>query len=134
MYGVLCEKKCRVTAPPIVRPAAWYSSGSSVHAACPTLAPRVHSLAEQCLFPSVHCRRVIGWAVSTKPDADLAIETLDMAYEYRDKPQLALFLSDQGSPVRQSPIPATTLALPDAAEYESPMERVFRSLKSERIP
>ncbi|AVJ91706.1 hypothetical protein PA15_0317810 [Pseudomonas aeruginosa HB15] len=77
---------------------------------------------------------MIGWAVSTKPDADLAIETLDMAYEYRDKPQLALFLSDQGSPVRQSPIPATTLALPDAAEYESPMERVFRSLKSERIP
>lgn len=74
-----------------------------------------------------------GWAVSAKPDADLAIKALDMAYDHRDKPQLALFHSDQG-PVRQSPIPATTLALPDAAEYESPIERLFRSLKSERIP
>ncbi len=75
----------------------------------------------------------IGWAVSAKPDADLAVKALDMAYEHRNKPQLALFHSDQGSPVRQAPIPATTLALPDAAEYESPMERLFRSLKSEQI-
>ncbi len=75
----------------------------------------------------------IGWAVSAKPDTDLAVKALDMAYEHRNKPQLALFHSDQGSPVRQAPIPATTLALPDAAEYESPMERLFRSLKSEQI-
>ncbi len=57
-----------------------------------------------------------------------------MAYEHRDKPQLALFHSDQGNPVHQSRIPATTLALPDAAEYESSMERRFQSLRSERIP
>ncbi len=82
----------------------------------------------------MHCRGGgIGWAVSAKPDADLAVKALDMAYEHRNKPQLALFHSDQGSPVRQAPIPATTLALPDAAEYESPMERLFRSLKSEQI-
>lgn len=72
--------------------------------------------------------------VSAKPDAELVIKALDMPYEHRDKPQLALFHSDQGNPVHQSPIPATTLALPDAAEYESPMEHLFRSLRSERIP
>lgn len=83
----------------------------------------------------MHCRggSGIGWAVSAKPDTDLAVKALDMAYEHRNKPQLTLFHSDQGSPVRQAPIPATTLALPDAAEYESPMERLFRSLKSEQI-
>lgn len=42
-------------------------------------------------------RRVVGWAFSAKPDADLVIKALDMAYEQRDRPQSVLFHSDQGS-------------------------------------
>ncbi len=42
-------------------------------------------------------RRVIGWAFSAKPDAELVIKALDMAYEQRGKPQQVLFHSDQGS-------------------------------------
>ena len=41
-------------------------------------------------------RRVVGWALSGKPDADLVIKALDMAYEQRGKPQGLLFHSDQG--------------------------------------
>ena len=45
----------------------------------------------------LHTRRVIGWALSAKPDAELVIKALDMAYEQRGKPQQVLFHSDQGS-------------------------------------
>lgn len=41
--------------------------------------------------------RVVGWAFSSKPDADLVIKALDMAYEQRSRPQNVLFHSDQGS-------------------------------------
>ncbi|WP_122384283.1 IS3 family transposase, partial [Pseudomonas savastanoi] len=39
-------------------------------------------------------RRVVGWALSSKPDTDLVIKALDMAYEQRGKPQCLLFHSD----------------------------------------
>jgi putative transposase len=39
-------------------------------------------------------RRVIGWAFSSTPDADLVIKALDMAYEQRGRPQNVLFHSD----------------------------------------
>ncbi len=39
-------------------------------------------------------RRVVGWALSEKPDADLVIKALDMAYEQRGMPQGLLFHSD----------------------------------------
>jgi putative transposase len=45
----------------------------------------------------LHTRRVVGWAFSAKPDAELVIKTLDMAYEQRGQPQQVLFHSDQGS-------------------------------------
>ena len=45
----------------------------------------------------LHARRVIGWAFSAKPDAELVIKALDIAYEQRGKPQQVLFHSDQGS-------------------------------------
>ncbi len=70
----------------------------------------------------LHTRRVIGWAFSAKPDAELVIKALDMAYEQRGRPQQVLFHSDQGQPVRQPPVSATALALSDAAEHESPRE------------
>ena len=42
-------------------------------------------------------RRVVGWALSTRPDAELAMKALDMAYEQRGKPEGVMFHSDQGS-------------------------------------
>ncbi len=49
---------------------------------------------------NLFARRVVGWALSNKPDSDLVIKALDMAYEQRGKPQGMLFHSDQG-PVQQ---------------------------------
>jgi hypothetical protein len=45
----------------------------------------------------LYARRVIGWSLSKRPDAELAARALDMAYEQRRKPQNVLFHSDQGS-------------------------------------
>ena len=39
-------------------------------------------------------RRVVGWALSEKPDAELVIKALDMAYEQRGRPSDLLFHSD----------------------------------------
>lgn len=87
-------------------------------------------------------RRVIGWALSFKPDAELVIKVLDMVYEQRGKPQKVLFHSDQGSQF------ASRLFRQRLWRYRmeqsmsrrgncwdnSPMERLFHSLKSEWIP
>lgn len=67
----------------------------------------------------LHVRRVTGWALSCKPDAELAVRALDMAYEQRGRPQQVMFHSDQGSPICQPLVPAAAVALPDAAEHES---------------
>lgn len=45
----------------------------------------------------LHTRRVVGWAMSDKPDAELAIKALKMAYQQRGCPSGVLFHSDQGS-------------------------------------
>ncbi|QUE72671.1 IS3 family transposase [Pseudomonas aeruginosa] len=90
----------------------------------------------------LHTRRVIGWAFSAKPDAELVINALDMAYEQRGRPQQVLFHSDQGSQY------ASRLFRQRLWRYRmqqsmsrrgncwdnSPMERLFRSLKSEWVP
>ncbi|EFW85758.1 ISPsy24, transposase orfB [Pseudomonas savastanoi pv. glycinea str. race 4] len=87
-------------------------------------------------------RRVVGWALSSKPDTDLVIKALDMAYEQRGKPQCLLFHSDQGAQygsrqfrqrlwryrIRQS------MSRRGNCWDNAPMERVFRSLKTEWIP
>ena len=46
----------------------------------------------------LYARRAVGCALSEKPDADLVVKALDVAYEQRGKPQGLLFHSDQGSP------------------------------------
>jgi hypothetical protein len=43
-----------------------------------------------------------GWALSNRPDADLVIKALDMAYEQRGRPQGLLFHSDRLSFFRLS--------------------------------
>ena len=44
-----------------------------------------------------YTRQMLDWACSVKPDAELLIETLDMAYEILRQPQQVLFRSDQVS-------------------------------------
>ena len=45
----------------------------------------------------LHTRRAVGWAMSDKPDSELAIKALEMAYQQRGCPSGVLFHSDQGS-------------------------------------
>lgn len=45
----------------------------------------------------LHTRRVVGRAMSDKPDAELAITAFEMAYLQRGCPSGVLFHSDQGS-------------------------------------
>jgi putative transposase len=80
--------------------------------------------------------------MSSRPDADLAIRALDMAYEIRGRPKGVMFHSDQGCQytarkfrqrlwryqIKQS------MSRRGNCWDNSPMERVFRSLKSEWIP
>jgi putative transposase len=90
----------------------------------------------------IYARRVVGWALSNKPDADLVIKALDMAYDQRGRRQGLLFHSDQGAQygsrqfrqqlwlyrMRQS------MSRRGNCWDNAPMERVFRSLKTEWIP
>jgi len=87
-------------------------------------------------------RRVVGWALSDKPDTDLTIKALDLAYEQRGKPEGILFHSDQGCQygslrfrqrlwryqINQS------MSRRGNCWDNAPMERLFRSLKYEWIP
>jgi len=86
-------------------------------------------------------RRAVGWTLSSKPDTDLVIKALDMAYEQRGKPQGLLFPSDQGSQYgrRQFRQRLWRYRMRKSMSrrgncWDAPMERVFRSLKTEWIP
>jgi len=87
-------------------------------------------------------RRVVGWAFSDRPDSALVVNALDRAYEQRGRPPGLMFHSDQGSQyasqtfrqrlwryqVKQS------MSRRGNCWDNSPMERLFRSYKSEWMP
>ena len=87
-------------------------------------------------------RRAVGWAFSLRPDAVLVVQALEMAYEQRGRPMALLFHSDQGSQyasrkfrqrlwryrIRQS------MSRRGNCWDNSPMERLFRSVKTEWVP
>ncbi len=87
-------------------------------------------------------RRIVGWALSGNPDADLVTKALDMAYEQRGKPQGLLFHSDQGSQYGSRHFRqrlwryriSQSMSRRGNCYDNSPVERVFRSLKTEWIP
>ncbi|GAA0858231.1 hypothetical protein GCM10009114_27050 [Aliiglaciecola litoralis] len=87
-------------------------------------------------------RRVIGWSLSNRPDTELAARALDMAYEHRGKPQHVMFHSDQGSQYGARKFRqrlwryriTQSMSRRGNCWDNSPMERVFRSLKSEWVP
>ena len=90
----------------------------------------------------LHTRRIIGWAMSDKPDADLAVKALDMAYQLRGCPTGVLFHSDQGSQYASRKFRqrlwryriTQSMSRRGNCWDNAPMERVFRSLKTEWIP
>lgn len=45
----------------------------------------------------LYARRVVGWAMSSSPDADLVVKELNHAWEQRGQPKRVMFHSDQGS-------------------------------------
>ncbi|MBY8061196.1 IS3 family transposase [Vibrio fluvialis] len=87
-------------------------------------------------------RKPIGWAMSVSPGSKLTGKALSMAFESRGKPKGVMFHSDQGShytsrsyrqllwryQIEQS------LSRRGNCWDNSPMERFFRSLKTEWIP
>ncbi len=87
-------------------------------------------------------RRVIGWSLSSNPDTALISSALRMACETRGQPRDVMFHSDQGSQytglkyqqllwryrIRQS------VSRRGNCWDNSPMERFFRSLKTEWVP
>jgi putative transposase len=90
----------------------------------------------------LYARRVVGWAISQSPDSELTKRALALAYEARGRPKGVMFHSDQGCHY-------TSLAFRQLLwRYQikqsmsrrgncwdnAPMERFFRSLKSEWIP
>jgi putative transposase len=90
----------------------------------------------------LYTRRVVGWAFSTKPAADLVIKALDMAYEHRGEPQGVMFHSDQGGQYASRRFRQRlwryrmlqSMSRRGNCWDNAPMERLFRSLKTEWVP
>ena len=87
-------------------------------------------------------RRIVGWACSDSPDSELTAKALQMAYESRGRPRGIMFHSDQGChytsrrfrqvlwryQIKQS------MSRRGNCWDNSPMERFFRSYKTEWMP
>ena len=90
----------------------------------------------------LYARKPVGWAMSLSPNTKLTAQALDMAFESRGKPKDIMFHSDQGChytscsyrqllwryQIKQS------MSRRGNCWDNAPMERFFRSLKSEWIP
>lgn len=87
-------------------------------------------------------RRVVGWAMSRHPDANLAVAALEMAYDQRGCPEGVLFHSDQGCQYASRVFRQRlwryrmkqSMSRRGNCWDNSPMERLFRSLKTEWVP
>jgi len=90
----------------------------------------------------LYARRVIGWCLSDRPDANLAVSALSMAYQLRGQPKAVMFHSDQGVQYASRSFRQylwryqmkQSMSRRGNCWDNAPMERVFRSLKSEWIP
>ncbi len=90
----------------------------------------------------LHTRRVVGWAMSDKPDAEVAIKALEMAYQQRGCPSGVLFHSDQGSQYGSRAFQqrlwcyrmTQSMSRRGNCWDNAPMERLFSNLKSEWLP
>ena len=94
------------------------------------------------LVMDLFARKPVGWAMSNSPDTKLTAKALTMAFESRGRPKGVMFHSDQGSTytsryyrqllwryqIEQS------MSRRGNCWDNSPMERFFRSLKTEWVP
>ena len=87
-------------------------------------------------------RKPVGWALSLKPDSELTKKALTMAYESRGEPKGVMFHSDQGCQYTSLTFRqqlwrcqmVQSMSRRGNCWDNSPMERFFRSLKTEWIP
>ncbi|QHQ40852.1 DDE-type integrase/transposase/recombinase [Microbulbifer hydrolyticus] len=87
-------------------------------------------------------RRIVGWAVSSTPGAGFTVKPLKMAWEQRGGPHSVMLHSDQGSLYRSRLIRlrlwrdqmVQSMSRRGNCRDNAPTKRLFRSLKSERIP
>jgi putative transposase len=90
----------------------------------------------------LYARRVVGWSLSDKADANLTIKALDDAYCRRGKPMRVMFHSDQGSQYSSLRFRQRlwryrfeqSMSRRGNCWDNAPMERLFRSLKTEWVP
>lgn len=94
------------------------------------------------LVIDLYARRIVGWACSTSPDSQLTIQALRMAYEARGRPKRVMFHSDQGCHYTSKAFRQylwryqlkQSMSRRGNCWDNSPMERVFRSFKTEWMP
>lgn len=87
-------------------------------------------------------RKPVGWALSDSPDSKLTSKALTMAYESRGKPKGVLFHSDQGCHYTSVKFRQhvwkyrmkQSMSRRGNCWDNAPMERFFRSLKTEWMP
>lgn len=90
----------------------------------------------------LYARRVVGWSISAHPDANLVSKALDHAWEQRGRPAGIVFHSDQGVQYASSRFRQRlwryrirqSMSRRGNCWDNAPMERTFRSLKSEWVP
>ena len=86
-------------------------------------------------------RKPIGWAMSLSPDSDLTCKALSHAFESRGRPKGVMFHSDQGSHYTSTKFRQLlwrcqiqkSMSRRGNCWDNSPMERFFRSLKTEWV-
>lgn len=90
----------------------------------------------------LYARRLVGWAIGDKPDSDLTCRALNIAFESRGRPTGLMFHSDQGCHYTSRKFRQTleqhgitqSMSRRGNCWDNAPMERFFRSLKTEWIP
>jgi len=94
------------------------------------------------LVMDLFARKPVGWAMSNSPDTKLTAKALTMAFESRGRPKGVMFHSDQGSTYTSRNYRQLlwryqiiqSMGRRGNCWDNSPMERFFRSLKTEWIP
>ena len=90
----------------------------------------------------LYARKPVGWAMSYSPNSQLTTKALTMAYELRGKPKQVMFHSDQGSHYTSRYFRQVlwryqitqSMSRRGNCWDNAPMERFFRSLKTEWVP
>ena len=87
-------------------------------------------------------QKPVGWAFSLSPDSKLTSKALEMAFEARKRPKGVMFHSDQGMHYTSKKFRQTiwrfqmkqSMSRRGNCWDNAPMERFFRSLKTEWVP